>query len=121
MARKGEKIVTQIEIETKVRNINEKINGVLSFLVFVEGAEIKNFMFQAATDTFAGTGTAITFPKPYKTGSTPIVIGVSQDSDYVFVMNAAASAISFTGYGRRISDGANAAIDATWIAVGERG
>ncbi len=121
MARKGEKIITQNEVETKVRNINTRIDSILSFLVFIEGVEKKNFMIQCGHDEFAGLGSAISFPIPFKTGTAPIVVAVSIAQNKVAVLSGAPTATGFSGYGRLISDGSNYTTNAGWIAIGERG
>jgi hypothetical protein len=121
MARPGEKIVTHTELETRLKLIESKINGVLSFLFFIGGSEVKNFMVQGDVDQFVGAGTAITFDQPFKVGSLPIVTITSRQKDMVAVMDAAPTAAGFTGYGRYISDGSVADCTAHWIAIGERG
>ena len=121
MARPGEKIVTHTELESRLKLLESKINGILSFLVFIGGSEVKNFMIQGDIDLFAGAGTAITFPKAYKVGSAPLVLMTSRHKDMTVSMDAPATATGFTGYGRYISDGSVADCNAYWIAIGERG
>jgi hypothetical protein len=121
MARPGEKIVTHTELEARLRMLESKINGVLSFLFFIGGSEKKNFMIQGNIELMAGAGSAITFDKPYKVGTTPLVLITSRHKDMVAGMDAAPTATGFTGYGRYISDGSVAECDAVWVAIGERG
>ncbi|MFA5424814.1 MAG: hypothetical protein WC374_13250 [Phycisphaerae bacterium] len=121
MARPGEKIVTHTELEARLRMLESKINGVLSFLFFIGGSEKKNFMVQGGIDLFAGAGTAKTFGLPFKVGSSPLVLMTSRHKDMVAVMDALPTATAFTGYGRYISDGSVADCNAFWLAIGERG
>lgn len=121
MARKGEKIITETDLNARLRMIEAKLNGILSYIVFVEAAEIKNFLIQGATDQFAGAGSAITFDIPFKSGTVPLVLITSEDKECVVGRDAAPTATAFTGYGRYISDGSSATCSATWIAIGERG
>lgn len=121
MARKGESIITRDELHSRLSLLEKKINSILSFLVFIEAVETKNFLIQGATDEFAGAGTSIDFPIAFKSGTVPLVLITSQNKECVVGRNAAPTETAFTGYGRYISDGSSATCFATWIAIGERG
>ena len=121
MPRQGEKLVTETTLSNRLRILENKISSILSFLVFIEAAEIKNFLIQGATDSFVSGGTAIVFDKPYKAGTTPLVLITSRSAGLVVTQNAAADATGFTGYGKNISDGSGGTANGTWIAIGERG
>jgi hypothetical protein len=112
MARKGEKLITETELESRLRKVESKLNGVLSFLVFNGGNEIKNFMFQSGAQVFASGGTAVTFGKPYKLGSTPLVFMTPNTNQTVYA--SVVSATGFTGHN-------TGSASARWIAIGERG
>jgi hypothetical protein len=121
MARKGEKIVTQVELESRMRSENKRIDSILDYLVFISGSKVKNFMIQCGIDEFAGAGTTKTFPLAFKTGTVPVVVITSIQNARVVVMQGNPTATNFVGYGRLISDGSNYTTLACWIAIGERG
>lgn len=120
MALKGDKIVTHVELENRLRKIEGKMNGLLSFIVFKATAEIKNFMIQTNRETIAGGGTSVTFAKPFKTGTVPVVVGTSEEYACYFALDGAPTATGFTARSRQYDGTAN---DSTcdWIAIGERG
>lgn len=120
MALKGDKIVTHVELETRLRKIEAKMNGLLSFIVFKATAETKNFMIQTNRESIAGTGTAVTFANPFKTGTVPVVVGICEGYNYYFALNGAPTATGFTGYSRK-HDGTGGTTTCNWIAIGERG
>lgn len=121
MARPGEKIVTHTELETRLKLIESKINGVLSFLFFIGGIEKKNFMVQGDYASFTGPGLAITFPVPFKVGSIPLVLITSLTKEMVVTQDAYPTATGFTGYGRYILDDTAGSCAGAWVAIGERG
>jgi hypothetical protein len=120
MARTGEKLITETELESRLRKLESKINGILSFLVFIGGVEIKNFLIQGKLEQIAGAGTAVTFAQPYKTATVPLVVGISIAAGFLFCLNAAPIATGFTGYSYR-HDGAAVDSWCIWVAIGERG
>lgn len=122
MARKGEKLITQVELEARMRAANKRIDSLLDFLVFIFAVGVKDFMFQAGHDEFSGTiGTAKSFPTAFKTGTVPIVVITSTERNCVVTMNGRPTATGFIGYGRLISDGSNYTTEADWLALGVRG
>ena len=121
MARKGEKIITQTEMEARLRTLNNKIDGVLSYLVFIGGAGVKNFLIQGKRQTITGgVNTAVTFDVAYKTGTVPIVIGTSENYNCYFGLNGAPTATGFNARSR-LHDGTSTDSTCDWIAIGERG
>ena len=120
MARTGEKLITETELESRLRKLESKMNGILSFLVFIGGAEIKNFLIQGKLEQIAGAGTAVTFAQPYKALTVPLVVGISVAAGHFFCMNAGPTAAGFTGYSYR-HDGVALDSWCIWIAIGERG
>ena len=121
MARPGERIITNAELENRLAALKSQVDSILSFLVFIDGAEIKNFLIQGEAQVlFAGAGTAITFDQPYKVGTIPIVILSSQNKSCVVGRHAAPTATGFTGYGRGLDD-SSFDVYGSWVAIGERG
>jgi hypothetical protein len=120
MARAGEKYITEPELESRLRKIEAKINGLLSFLVFTGAAEIKNFMVQTNRETISGTGTAVTFANPFKAGTVPVVVGTSENYNCYFALDGAPTATGFTARSR-LHDGTASNSACGWIAIGERG
>lgn len=121
MARPGEKIVTNTEFEKQLRQLSTKIDGILSFLFFIGGSEIKDFIVQGDYASFTGPGLAITFPIPFKVGTIPLVLITSLTKEMVVTMDAYPTATGFTGYGRYILDDSAGSCAGAWVAIGERG
>lgn len=112
MAGKGEKIITERDMQARLRQLETQINSVLAFLVFIETSEIKNFMIQGASQVFNSGGSAVTFTHPYKVGTTPLVFMTPNTNQSNWA--SPVSATGFTGHN------AGSALS-RWIAIGERG
>jgi len=122
MARQGEKIVTETDIQSRLHSLQSQIDSILDFLVFQQGSgRKKNFMFQYGVQQFAGTGTIVTFNQAFKVGTVPTVVGTSRSKFNCFTLDGAPTATQFTGCSKIISDGTGNASYCYWIAIGERG
>jgi hypothetical protein len=121
MAGKGEKVITERDMQQRLRLLEVQINSILAFLVFNNTTgEVKNFMIVKHRELIAGAGTTVTFLKPFKVGTVPQVIGTSQNYNCYFALDGAPTATGFQGRSR-LHDGTGNNSYCAWIAVGERG
>jgi hypothetical protein len=107
--------LTKKEFEAWQKN-QKSPNKILSHLLLAQGG---NFMVPLIIfGTFTGTSATITFTKPFKAGTVPVVVGRSQyNACYVVVPSVSATQATI----RSISSltQALASSPVAWVAIGE--
>ena len=122
MARKGEKVITATDFETRLSRLEAAINSILSFLVFNNTTgEIKNFMIQHDRQQILGAGTAVTFFKPFKAGTVPTVVGTSELYNCYFALSNTSPTNTGFNARSRLHDGTANTSVCGGFAIGERG
>jgi hypothetical protein len=111
--------VTKKEFETWKKNLETRksVGAIMAKLLHHQGADYVNPLLQYGNVATAGTAN-VTFDIAYKTGTTPIVIGCTDDQLAYF----ACTAVSNTGFtGKSFNPQTNTIRAATiyWLAIGD--
>lgn len=121
MANPGEKVVTSNDFETRLKNLEMRLNSILSGVaVDAVNGEMKNFLIQSGTVSvpIAAAGVAVTFPIPYSVAPCLAICVNHATLDFnVNFFNLTAAGFSARGFNR--TNGANSTCK--WIAFGKRG